>query len=178
MNEGRLANMGARLKRSGDDDDELVTFLCVPADAAKSIEELVLVQKEKSNIENFLENYISLQLGESVDLELIQQQANAARQCTTGLCPHVSPLTLQRAAEEGTLQRIKVKHIDNDDDALYLYYDESANLKRRPPNARAWTYAANPHEDTLYGDVFVVRIQHRQPVSLDKITFLKIVDAP
>jgi len=75
------------------------------------------------------------------------------------------------------LERIKIQtrasgnHDDNSHSTVvYLCYDESAHLKRRPLNERANHYIANSHEpDTkVFGDVFIVRLKaaNQEPVSL------------
>ena len=132
-------------------------------------------------METFFQNYFALQPGESVDIELVQTQADQARQCTTYMCPHVSPLTLQRAAAEGTVQRNLLsteeeKNDDDDDDdeddgrnnsnKIFLYYDEGAVLKRRERNERACRFVKKKEqqqeegeadaEEPIYGDVFLV----------------------
>jgi hypothetical protein len=111
-----------------------------------------LAKETTDDLETVLGPYFSLQKGETVDMKLLQQQAERDRECSTGMCPHVSPLTLKRAAEEGTIQKVQIG------DIVFMYYDESANLKQRPINSRANQYARSAKtvdEETIYGDIFL-----------------------
>eukprot|EP00977_Amphora_coffeiformis_P001705 scaffold336_cov196-Amphora_coffeaeformis.AAC.10 len=184
-----------------DDEDpqEGLVFLLLPADETAPVQELVLLSpsssssssspptqqqsQQKQRLEAFFTNHITLQPGQTIDMAMIQQRADQARTCTTGMCPHVSVSTLQRSAQEGTLQRVAVSHgipHTNDDDGsssstctttttttttkIYMYYDEGAVFKQpRLPNARAQTFvtAADRHDDddeVIYGDVFLTRL--------------------
>jgi hypothetical protein len=100
----------------------------------------------------WLEPYFQLVEGiEYIDMTKLQEQAVADREagCATGMCPHVSPATLRRAAEAGTVERMELslvkeeRNYQNEQDSepkrskVYLYWDESAHLKQRPWNERA-----------------------------------------
>jgi len=164
MTERLTTIKGVRVKVS--DDIDGITFVLVPDDTLLPLQELVLVTCDDTTIplENVLESYFGLQEGETVDMNLLQQQAEQARDCLTGMCPHVSPLTLKRSAEEGTIQKAIMS------DYISMYFDESAPLKRRPLNSRANQYlrAANPknNDETIYGNVFLACLQEKEPVSL------------
>jgi hypothetical protein len=134
-----------------------VSFVLIPADTSLPPVQLFL-RTPTNSLQDFLECYFSIQKDETVDMQLLQQQANDARECSTGMCPHVSPLTLKRAAEAGTIQTVAMT------DSIQMYYDESANLKQRPLNVRAQEYAKGT--ETIYGDVFLVCLQESQPSSL------------
>jgi hypothetical protein len=135
-----------------------VSFVLIPADTSLPPVQLFLRTPSTNSLQDFLECYFSIQKDETVDMQLLQQQANDARECLTGMCPHVSPLTLKRAAEAGTIQTVAVT------DSIQMYYDESANLKQRPLNVRAQEYTKGT--ETIYGDVFLVCMQESQPSSL------------
>jgi hypothetical protein len=134
-----------------------VSFVLIPADTSLPPVQLFL-RTPTNSLQDFLECYFSIQKDETVDMQLLQQQANDARECSTGMCPHVSPLTLKRAAEAGTIQTVAMT------DSIQMYYDESANLKQRPLNVRAQEYAKGT--ETIYGDIFLVCLQESQPSSL------------
>jgi hypothetical protein len=134
-----------------------VSFVLIPADTSLPPVQLFL-RTPTNSLQDFLECYFSIQKDETVDMQLLQQQANDARECSTGMCPHVSPLTLKRAAEAGTIQTVAMT------DSIQMYYDESANLKQRPLNVRAQEYAKGT--ETIYGDIFLVCMQESQPSSL------------
>ena len=165
MNNERLLSIGARLQNTTNNDGG-VCFIRVPADASLPVQELVLIESS-SSMETFFQNYFVLQPGESVDMELVQAQADQARKCTTYMCPHVSPLTLQRAAAEGTLQRSLLSEQENNA-KLFLYYDEGAALKRREKNTRACQFvqAGGGEEEAIHGDVFLTRISDGKFISL------------
>ena len=184
MNE-RLASLGVRLISSTNSDatkNEMgattLVFVKVPPPPCApepAVQELGVDASSLSRglEEDVFEPYFALQPSESVNMSLIQQQAEEARQCTTYMCPHVSPLTLQRAAEQGTLQHVVVAGIDQD--VIVMYYDESAHFKQRPYNAKASQWIKNiekagnkeQEEEAIYGDVFLVRRVNGQFVSLD-----------
>ena len=170
--EERLARAGARLQRPDDDDDDddstqptTTSLLLLPPSGP--IVTVVLTTTSSSSWDDFFAHYFALQPGEWVDTQRLQAQAEAARQCDdSGLCPHVSPATLQRAAKEGTVQRIQKynNHNHNSQDLLCLYYDESASFKQRPFNERATQYAREWAQDAvpepvddIYGDAFLVQ---------------------
>lgn len=176
LNERVAAMTGVRVKKDGQNDDG-VSFVLVPADASLPPQELLVVLPAQSAAElaNVIEPYFGIQEGETVDMKLLQEQANEARKCTTYMCPHVSPLTLQRAAEEGTVQQCTVSS-SNDNGSIYMYWDESANLKQRPVNTRAVEYlqrATQQNDETIHGDVFLARVQEQQPVSLEVDALMK-----
>lgn len=206
----RFASLGVRYKVSGGDAadaDAALTFVVVPASDALSPQELVLLQQaqqgdaicssdhnnvdaEESHLDTFLQGVIALQAGETVDAAMVQQAADAARNCTTGLCTHVSPATFEKAAEQGTLQRIQLSSVSSsnsenkNDDAMtsiFMYYDESAHFKGRPRNARACQYAAaakttqeddDKEEEPIHGDAYLIG-RHS---STKKLESLEITD--
>ena len=171
--EERLARAGARLKRPDDDDDDSTTqptslLLLLPPSGPTVTVVLTTASSSSSSLwDDFFTHYFALQPGECVDTQLLQAQAEAARQCeddSSGGCPHVSPATLQRAAAEGTVQRIQKYNNNNSQDNLCLYYDESASFKQRPFNERATQYAREWAQDAvpepvddIYGDAFLVQ---------------------
>ena len=164
--EERLLSLGARIaNKDGDTGQKGSTFVLVPADPSVSLQTLVLDDdKTAPLLDAFIESYFPLQAGETVDMDLVQEQADAARHCTTYACPHVSPVTLQKAAAQGTMQRATLRQNNQHQQQVYMYYDESANLKRRPRNARAcqlysqhYTLADNDDE-VIYGDVFLADV--------------------
>jgi hypothetical protein len=177
MNTARLSQMGVRVVRVEDMDQQqqqqdhpltkIKTFVIVPASPSLPLQELCFVNdavsSEYVDTEYFdtiqeddgtwLEPYFQLVKGiEYIDMTKLQEQAVANREagCATGMCPHVSPATLQRAAEAGTVERMelslvkKERNNQNEQDSepeerskVYLYWDESAHLKQRPLNERA-----------------------------------------
>jgi hypothetical protein len=177
-NERIAAMTGVHVKKDGQNDDDGVSFVLVPADASLPPQELIVVLTAQSAAElaNVIEPYFGIQQGETVDMKLLQEQANEARKCTTYMCPHVSPLTLQRAAEAGTVQQCTVSSSNNNSGSIYMYWDESANLKQRPVNTRAVEYlqrATQQNDETIHGDVFLARVQEHQPVSLQVNSLMK-----
>lgn len=159
----RLASMEGVAFKDENDNGGGVSFVVIPADTSIPPQELVLLTNSSSNIQTMFEDYFRIQKGETVDMELLQQQANEARTCSTYMCPHVSPSTLKRAAQEGTLQSIRVS--GDTDNNVDMYYDESANLKYRPLNKRANHYVNG--DESIHGDVFLVCMQeNQQPSSL------------
>lgn len=177
--EGRLLAMGVRVKKDGERDDNTgVSFVWVPASPSLPLQEL-LYTTDSAHIDVLLDTILPpcfrLQPGETVDPLLIQKQADEAREagCSSGLCPHVSPLTLQRAAEEGTLDRMQISTCNDSGCKIYMYLDESANYKQRPVNPRAVHYleAARQNDaavEVVYGDVFLAArtIRANESVSL------------
>lgn len=179
-----LAGLGIHLlkeKHKDDDDGVLLSIVLVPAAASLPLQELVFTTsspadaKGDSLLLDLLEPYFVLQPGETVDMSLIEKQANAEREagCATGMCPHVSPTTLQRAAEVGTLETIKIRNGGGGDDddgntgSICMYLDESAMFKQRPLNQRAMEYAKNKYDDeSIHGDVFLARMRQNELVSL------------
>lgn len=161
----QLLSLGARIvNKDGGSRQKGSTFVLVPADASVSLQTLALDDdKTAPSLDAFIESYFPLQAGETVDMDLVQQQADAARHCTTYTCPHVSPVTLQKAAAQGTMQRVTLRH-NKEQQQVYMYYDESANLKRRPRNARACQLysqhytSANNDDEVIYGDVFLADV--------------------
>jgi len=172
----RLAVVGVRAKGSVGEVDGSVSFVFVPAMVRLPPQELVFTPDPSSKtdalFDSILPPFFRLRPGEAVDSSLIQAQAEGAREagCVTGMCPHVSPSTLQRAVEEGTLERVALSASDEDDNSsrVYMYWDESANFKRRPVNPRATQYVQYGQQndegvvDTIYGDVFLARVDGRQ----------------
>jgi len=159
----------------GGEDGTGVSFALVPADASLGIRELILTQpRDGDPFLSSLAPYFRLAEGETVDPDILKKEAKAAREagCSTGMCPHVSPLTLRRAAEEGTLERIKIRREEQNGSVVYMYYDESAHLKQRPTNERANQMLLNvcdqEEQITIYGDIFIARLsqQNHQPIPL------------
>ena len=170
MNNQRLLSLGARLQSATTSkDDGGVSFIRVPADISLPAQEWVL--EESSSMESLFQNYFVLQSGESVDMDLVSAQADQARKCTTYMCPHVSPLTLQRAAAEGTLQRTLLS--EKETSKTFLYYDEGAALKRREKNPRACAFVkrnqVEEEEEPIHGDVFLARISDGKFISLGEV---------
>lgn len=163
-----------------DDGKKEICFLLVPADTSSPLVELVVtvdaIATTSDPFMDLLEPYFQLRPGEAVNLSILEKQAAAEREagCSTGMCPHVSPITLQRAAEAGTLEKVKISTSSSSDGSnsnnIYMYLDESANLKERPINPRAIQYAkANNYEDgDIFGDIFLARIgpKNNQAMSL------------
>lgn len=179
--EERLAALGARIIREDEKNDDIgrLTVVRIPADVSLGLQELVFVESTGilADLEDILQSYFAiLPDSETINLDLLKEQANQARVCTTYTCPHVSPATLQRAAEEGTLQRSQVSESE-EDDIIYLYWDESAPLKQRPRNVRAMQYANKncEEEEDVYGDAFLVKVskQTNQLISLQLRDLLK-----
>lgn len=89
------------------------------------------------------------------------------------------PRALLRAAEEGTVQRVKVAGFSNDcsdgdPSSIYMYWDESAHLKHRPLNSRAVHYVRHvAQNEDIYGDVFLVCVHQNQLISLETDTIKK-----
>lgn len=166
---------GISVKKDEGADGTGIPFALVPADASLAIRELVLMQpRDGDPFLSILAPYFQLAEGETVDPDLLEREAQAAREagCSTGMCPHVSPLTLRRAAEEGTLERIKIRTEEQNESVVYMYYDESAHLKQRPANERANQMlskaCAREEQITVYGEVFLARLsqQNLEPVAL------------
>ena len=155
----RIATIeGVSLNKNGEDGGG-VSFVLIPAgDTSLSPLQLFLMTPTNDSLQDFLEGYFRIQNGETIDMDILQQQANDARECSTGMCPHVSPLTLKRAAEEGTIQHVTIS------ESIHMYYDESANLKQRPLNVRATRYVEG--NETIHGDIFIVRMQENDPTAL------------
>lgn len=146
----------------------------IPAQLSLPLEQLSLtiptadVGSHSGAILSFVEPYFRLQEGESVDIELIQEQVAPAyaKGCAGGMCPHISLTSLRKHAEEGNPEFVKMED-------YRVYYDDAARLKRRDINERAtkWykknnngTRQSNNHDDgdaeqldAIYGDVFVLR---------------------
>jgi phosphomevalonate kinase len=161
--------------------ESYISFVKIPAVSTLKPQTMAL-PADTTSMEEFLQTYIQLQPNECIDDDLLHAQAEAARKCDTGLCPHVSPLTLRRSAEEGTLQRVllpKNKDSIEDDSRIYLYYDESAHFKKRPLNARATEWVKSlltpddgENDEIIHGDVYIVRkSKEGQIVSLDEKEF-------
>jgi len=159
---------------------EDIAFVLLPASSSVPPKELVWKQEASLNISGngdpfwyLLEPYFQLQDGKSVDMALIEKEAIAAKEsgCSTHACLHVSLATLQRSAEEGTLEKIRIGEDDDSDTSIYMYYDDSAQYKRRPINHRAIRHAQKKEREEgsyIYGDVFLAQLQKDdQPVSLD-----------
>ena len=157
-----------------------IAFVLLPASSSVPPKELVWKQEASRNISgngdpfwHLLVPCFQLQEGESVDMALIEKEAIAAREsgCSTHACPHVSPATLQRSAEEGTLEKIKIGEDDDSDTSIYMYYDDSAQYKQRPINHRAIRHVQKREGEEgsyIYGDVLLARLRKDdQPVSLD-----------
>lgn len=149
--------------------DRCVTFLKIPTDPDCPLEMISIHPDQQSvsvasedSLQSQLASYTRLQMGEMVDMSLLQQEAYQARDggCAGGMCPHVSPLTLQRSAEEGTLVKAKICD-DGSPSQIFLYWDESAHLKQRLRNERAIRYlstTSSDSEETIHGDAFLVRV--------------------
>jgi len=152
--------------------DIILSFVLVPADTSSPLVELVATVDDTARsasdpFMDLLEPYFQLRPGETVNISLLEKQADAEREagCSTGMCPHVSPITLQRASEAGTLEKVKIGRGSSsgsdggDSNNIYMYLDESANLKERPINSRAIHYAKNIYNDgDICGDIFLARI--------------------
>jgi len=74
--------------------------------------------RDDSFLDELLGPYFELREGESVDMDLLETQAQADYRCTDYVCPHVSPAILKMAAEAGTLQKAKIQlSLDGKDDS-------------------------------------------------------------
>jgi hypothetical protein len=191
--EERLANIdGVIIRNNENKGADGVGFVFIPADddSSSSSSQELLLTLPKNNVSSggdpflsLLAPYFRLRPGETVDPDSIQNDAIAAREagCATGMCPHVSPLTLRRAAEEGTLERVKLFEDKNTSESgtatttviiIYMYYDDSAHLKQRPINQWATKYSRDKNDGaTIYGDVFLAKMSmsnaELQPIPLD-----------
>jgi hypothetical protein len=174
MTDARLKEMNVRLKQekgaSSDDADE-ISFVLVPASSSNPLQELVMDKPSDNSttattdpIMDMVEPYFKLQEGETVNLEVLKRQADKEREegCSSGTCPHVSPTTLRLAAEAGTVERILLKQGNQEDGSIYMYVDESANLKERPINQRAMGMAKNAYAGDIFGDAFIARLQNKK----------------
>jgi hypothetical protein len=160
-----------------------LSVVLVPASSSLPLQEITIDGGDKENCFNeFLEKNFKLKPGEIVNMDLVQNQANESYQCTSYVCPHVSPTTLRIAAEAGTIQRLPIKISSSNSSSsssciktnvstskcdIHAYFDESANLKGRPINQRAIANIndnesdndKDSNKDIVHGDVFLVRLK-------------------
>jgi hypothetical protein len=160
-----------------------LSVVLVPASSSLPLQEITIDGGDKENCFNeFLEKNFKLKPGEIVNMDLVQNQANESYQCTSYVCPHVSPTTLRIAAEAGTIQRLPIKisssissssssciktNVSTSRCDIHAYFDESANLKGRPINQRAIANIndnesdndKDSNKDIVHGDVFLVRLK-------------------
>jgi hypothetical protein len=160
-----------------------LSVVLVPASSSLPLQEITIDGGDKENCFNeFLEKNFKLKPGEIVNMDLVQNQANESYQCTSYVCPHVSPTTLRIAAEAGTIQRLPIKisssissssssciktNVSTSRCDIHAYFDESANLKGRPINQRAIANIndnesdndKDSNKDIVHGDVFLVRFK-------------------
>lgn len=142
-----------------------VSFVLVPADTAKPLQELKFRPQGKPGVDELIEYIKPLFTAKSdqVDITLLQQHATQTL-TASGETPAISTETLQQVAAEANVEVFSLVHPteSNNYTGIYIYLDEVGMLKRLPLNARATQYAQiagyNPPPQ-FFGDVVLARIQ-------------------
>jgi hypothetical protein len=154
----------AVVKTMGESDEmgEAITYVLVPHDASKPLQELSFP------VSNFSGDALAERLkpavggsSQSIDVSLFQKQA-ATQLAATDVT--VSEAALQQVAQEGNVETFTLVHPSpaNHFTGIRIYLDEVGMLKRLPLNKRASDYALragyNPAPQ-FYGDVFMGRVK-------------------
>lgn len=146
-----------------DGSEDIVTFVKIPADTSKPLEELSFPVSANQTGDALAEHLKPLfgANAKNIDMTLFQKQAATQLLSTDAT---VSPEALAQVAQEGNVETFTLVHAlpSNHFTGINIYLDEVGMLKRLPLNTRAGSYAAragfNP-EPQFYGDVYMGRIK-------------------
>lgn len=146
-----------------DGSEDVITFVKIPADTSKPLEELSFPVSANQTGDALAEHLKSLfgSNAKNIDMTLFQKQAATQLSSTDAT---VSPEALAQLAQEGNVETFTLVHAlpSNHFTGINIYLDEVGMLKRLPLNTRAGSYAAragfNP-EPQFYGDVYMGRIK-------------------
>lgn len=172
--EERKASQGAQALRDADsggqggdggDDDEIITYVLVPADPSKPMEEMSVATKSESNCKDLLVAHLKSKFrggsgadDQQVDLSLLDESQRQTLAASADV--KVSQSTLQSVAREGHVEVFALVHPTRETnyESVQIYLDEIGMLKRLPLNRRASDFALkagyNP-PPTFYGDVYL-----------------------
>eukprot|EP00544_Gedaniella_sp_CCMP2646_P011943 CAMPEP_0202489542 /NCGR_PEP_ID=MMETSP1361-20130828/7237_1 /ASSEMBLY_ACC=CAM_ASM_000849 /TAXON_ID=210615 /ORGANISM="Staurosira complex sp., Strain CCMP2646" /LENGTH=336 /DNA_ID=CAMNT_0049119297 /DNA_START=22 /DNA_END=1032 /DNA_ORIENTATION=- len=159
--EERKAQSTAPLALDGSED--VITFVKIPADTSKPLEELSFPVSANQTGDALAEHLKPLfgSNAKNIDMTLFEKQAATQLLSTDAT---VSPEALAQVAQEGNVETFTLVHAlpSNHFTGINIYLDEVGMLKRLPLNTRAGSYAAragfNP-EPQFYGDVYMGRVK-------------------
>jgi AraC-like DNA-binding protein len=160
--EERRSKAVSKIMEEPDETDEAITYILVPHDASKPLQELSFPVGKISG--DALAEHLRPAFGgnsQSIDLNLFKKQAATQLAATDAT---VSEAALQQVAEEGNVETFTLVHPSpaNHFTGINVYLDEVGMLKRLRLNKRASDYALRagfnppPH---FYGDVFMGRFK-------------------
>jgi hypothetical protein len=161
--------------------DSEISFVLVPADQSRSMQELTFCASGTSRGDRLIEHLTAAFSSDNktVDISLLQHRANDTLVGSAGLPSSISAETLQQVASQASVETFTLVHprATNGFTSINIYLDEAGMLKRLPLNSRASEYAAragfNPPPN-FHGDVYLGRIQ--QKPTLQNISFVLGID--
>lgn len=150
---------------------EKVSFVLIPSDASKPLEELTFDCPATSGFDDKLVDYLkpifnAMSTGKDVDLELFRQKSATQTLGSSDTPSEVSEETLRKVAAQGNVEKFPLVHpnASNQYVGVNIYLDEVGMLKRLPLNSRASEFATragyNPPPQ-FYGNVFMGRTKGR-----------------
>eukprot|EP00560_Eucampia_antarctica_P000455 CAMPEP_0197832964 /NCGR_PEP_ID=MMETSP1437-20131217/17132_1 /TAXON_ID=49252 ORGANISM="Eucampia antarctica, Strain CCMP1452" /NCGR_SAMPLE_ID=MMETSP1437 /ASSEMBLY_ACC=CAM_ASM_001096 /LENGTH=326 /DNA_ID=CAMNT_0043436657 /DNA_START=21 /DNA_END=998 /DNA_ORIENTATION=- len=158
-------------KNNADDISEDVTFVHVPQNESKPLQQLSFRCCRNKHHGDKLIEHLKPYFGsdhKAVDVELLQNQAQKNFGSADALT-QVSIGSLQAVAEQGNVESFTLVHPvpSNKFTAVNIYLDEVGLLKRLPINKRAGDFARkagfNP-PPVFYGDVFIGRMMTKPTI--------------
>jgi hypothetical protein len=151
-----------------DGESDAITFVHVPADTSKPLEELTFNCPIKPGAGDQLAIHLksffgSLSAGKDIDLSLLLN-SNSHNFGSSDAPAQVSEAALKEVAKEGSVETFPlVKPTpSNHFVTVNIYLDEAGMLKRLPLNTRAGQFATRcgfHPAPTFYGDVFLGRVK-------------------
>jgi hypothetical protein len=151
-----------------------VTYVYIPADASRPMEELTCTVKTRGDaLLEELKLKFSSSNTNTVDLELLKQSHPTllAAGGIADAAPAISNETLTHVAMQANIETFTLVHpvASNQYTAVNFYLDEAGMLKRLPMNKRAADFAMragfNPPPQ-FFGEIYVGRIQYPARVNL------------
>jgi hypothetical protein len=145
-----------------DGDGELISYVLVPADSSRPLQELTLPRTRRGDL--LVEHLKAAFSGTSsqVDISLLQQQSSNLLGSSNAPTA-VSDKALRQVSSEASVEVFTMVHPapSNKFTSIHLYLDEVGMLKRLPLNPRASAYATRAGfvpAPVFYGDVFLGRV--------------------
>jgi hypothetical protein len=169
--ERRVAKVAAVMREADVSDQDEISYVLVPADTSKPLEELYFRPPAGANGDLLVDHLKKAFLGKSseVDLSLLQKQGAQTLMGSGDGPSQVSDDSLQKVAAEANVETFSLcqPNPKNKFTSVHIYLDEIGLLKRLPLNRRASDYASkagfNPPPQ-FYGDVFMGRVQKKPTV--------------